>query len=99
MGVKIATWVGPLVGEMDINCTLPGITYFGILQTFCFSAPGDEFLFSTFIRTCFEFLRQKNGGSGAGAAPPHARALLNNTNSIHRCLFTILKEVFVMEIT
>ena len=82
-----------------MNCTLPGITYFGILQTFCFSAPGDEFLFSTFMRACFDFLRQKNGGGGAGPAPPHARTLLNNTNNIHRCLFTILKEVCVVEIT
>ena len=70
MGVKIATWVGPLVGEMDINCTLPGITYFGILQTFCFSAPGDEFLFSTFMRACFDFLRQKNGGVGPARPLP-----------------------------
>ena len=70
-----------------------------ILQTFCFSAPGDEFLFSTFMRACFDFLRQKNGGGGAGPAPPHARTLLNNTNNIHRCLFTILKEVCVVEIT
>ena len=81
-----------------MNCTLPGITYFGILQTFCFSAPGDEFLFSTFMRACFDFLRQKNGGVGPARPLPMLQPC-NNTNNIHRCLFIILKEVCVMEIT
>ena len=31
-------------------------------ETLLFSALGDEFVFSTFMRACFDFLRQKNRG-------------------------------------
>ena len=52
-----------------MNCALPGMAHFGILETFCFSALGDEFLFSTLMRACFDLLRQKTGGGGAGPSP------------------------------
>ena len=52
-------------GGSIVNCSLSGMTYFEILQTFCFNAPGDEFLFSTFMLACFDFLGQKTrGGTG-----------------------------------
>ena len=72
-----------------MNCALPGMAHFGILETFCFSALGDEFLFSTLMRACFDLLRQKNW-RGWGRPLPMLQPC-NNTNNIHRCLFTILK--------
>ena len=46
-----------------VNYSLSGMTYFEILQTICFNALGDEFLFSTFMLACFDFLGQKLGGA------------------------------------
>ena len=36
----------------------------------CFTALGDDFLFSTFMRACFDFLGQKTGLKPRGHGPP-----------------------------
>jgi len=74
-----------------MNCALPGMAYFGILETFCFSALGDEFLFSTFMRACFEFLRQKTGGEGGAGPSPCYSPVITLITFIGVYQFTILK--------
>ena len=47
------------------------------VETSLFNTLGDELVFSTFMRACFDFLGAKNWGGGGAhpLAPPHATAL------------------------